>query len=93
LPSSKAGFNPNPHVFGASGWPDLNLCQFARDGIRLTAPVTDSDGFPAQQRGVTAYPGLYFVGLPWLHTQKSGLLLGVGEDAASVAERITRVSD
>ena len=54
----------------------------------LKLPVTDSDGFPVQQRGVTRYPGLYFIGLPWLHTRKSGLLLGVGEDAAFVAEHI-----
>ncbi len=54
--------------------------------VRL--PVTDADGFPVQQRGVTAHRGLYFVGLPWLHTQQSGLLLGVGDDAAFVAERI-----
>ncbi|MBP1704250.1 MAG: dependent oxidoreductase [Chloroflexi bacterium] len=29
-------------------------------------PVFDGDGYPVQQRGVTDYPGLYFVGLPWL---------------------------
>lgn len=52
-------------------------------------PVTDRDGYPLQQRGVTAYPGLYFVGLPWLHKYKSGLLVGVGEDAEYVAEQIT----
>ncbi len=52
-------------------------------------PVTDSDGYPIQQRGVTDYPGLYFVGLPWLHKYKSGLLVGVGEDAEYVAEQIT----
>jgi putative flavoprotein involved in K+ transport len=39
-------------------------------------------------RSVTAYPGLYFVGLPWLHTQKSGLLMGVGADAEYVADHI-----
>jgi putative flavoprotein involved in K+ transport len=54
--------------------------------VRL--PVIDSDGFPIQQRGVTAFPGLYFLGMPWLHTQKSGLLLGVGEDAERVASAI-----
>ena len=43
---------------------------------------------PAQQRGVTAYPGLYFVGLPWLHTQQSGLLMGVSDDAALIASQI-----
>jgi putative flavoprotein involved in K+ transport len=51
-------------------------------------PVCDEDGYPVQERGVTRYPGLYFVGLPWLHTRKSGLLLGVGEDAEYVAGRI-----
>jgi hypothetical protein len=51
-------------------------------------PVFGDDGYPIQERGVTPQPGLYFVGLPWLHTQKSGLLLGVAEDAAHVAGRI-----
>lgn len=53
-------------------------------------PVFDDDGFPIQQRGVTAFPGLYFLGLPWLHTLKSGLLLGVGEDAVYIASHIDR---
>ena len=177
LPSPKAKFAANPHVSGAGGGHDLNLHQFARDGITLLGhlrgatderiglaldlhdslakvdqfeaelladrrgyrpqrdrcacrtaaratlwldqqqiaevdieaagissviwtagyrfdfglvklPVTDGDGFPVQQRGVTAYPGLYFVGMPWLYTQKSGLLAGVGDDAAFIAAHI-----
>src|SRR5215813_2066570 len=55
--------------------------------VRL--PVLDADGFPIQQRGVTAYPGLFFVGLPWLHNAKSGLIYGVGDDAAYVARMIS----
>lgn len=51
-------------------------------------PVVDEDGYPIQRRGVTDYPGLYFVGLPWLHTFASGLIVGVGEDAAYVASHI-----
>jgi putative flavoprotein involved in K+ transport len=51
-------------------------------------PVVDSFGYPLQQRGVSAYAGLYFVGLPWLTTQKSGVLLGVGDDAAHIAAHI-----
>jgi putative flavoprotein involved in K+ transport len=51
-------------------------------------PIFDTDGYPIQTRGVTEYPGLYFVGLPWLHNAKSGLIYGVGEDAAYVAEAI-----
>jgi hypothetical protein len=35
-----------------------------------------------KDRGVvTQVTGLYFAGLPWLDTQKIGLLLGVGESA------------
>jgi putative flavoprotein involved in K+ transport len=51
-------------------------------------PIFDEFGYPVQQRGVTPQPGLYFLGLPWLHTVKSGLLSGVGDDAAHVAEHI-----
>jgi putative flavoprotein involved in K+ transport len=52
-------------------------------------PIFDDDGYPVQRRGVTEYPGVYFVGLPWLYKQKSGLLLGVGEDAEYIASVIT----
>ena len=55
----------------------------------IKLPVTDEDGYPIQQRGVTAYPGLYFVGLSWLHKRKSPLLMGVGEDADYIASHIT----
>lgn len=51
-------------------------------------PVSDEDGYPIQKRGVSDHPGLYFVGLPWLYKQKSGLLLGVGEDAGYIANHI-----
>ncbi len=51
-------------------------------------PIFDEDGYPVQKRGVTGYAGLYFIGLPFLHTIKSGLLSGVGDDAAHVASSI-----
>ena len=51
-------------------------------------PLLDRDGYPIQKRGVTAYEGLYFLGMPWLHKRKSGILFGVGDDAAYLAERI-----
>jgi putative flavoprotein involved in K+ transport len=54
--------------------------------VRL--PVFDASGYPLQQRGVTIYPGLYFVGLPWLHKAKSGLLFGVSDDATHIAFQI-----
>jgi putative flavoprotein involved in K+ transport len=52
--------------------------------------VLDSDGFPIQKRGVADQPGLYFAGLPWLPEQKTGLLIGVGEQAAHVAAHIAQ---
>jgi len=51
----------------------------------IDLPVFDAYGYPQQQRGVADFPGLYFLGLPWLHVQSSSLLYGVGEDAAYLA--------
>ena len=48
------------------------------------------DGYPVQQRGVTAFKGLNFLDLPWLHTATSGLLYDVGEDAGHFADHIVR---
>jgi putative flavoprotein involved in K+ transport len=55
----------------------------------VKVPVTDGDGYPIQHRGVTQYPGLYFIGMSWLHKHKSPLLLGVGEDADYLATYMT----
>ena len=51
-------------------------------------PVLDEVGFPIQKRGVTQSPGLYFLGMNLLYKRKSGILLGVGEDAAHIAADI-----
>lgn len=65
-------------------WGTGYSCDFG--WVRL--PVFDNLGQPIQERGVTAAPGLYFLGLNWMHKMKSALLLGVGEDAAYLAEHI-----
>jgi putative flavoprotein involved in K+ transport len=54
----------------------------------IELPVFDAAGAPIHVRGVTALPGLYFLGLPWLHKRKSTFLAGVGEDAAFIADAI-----
>jgi len=61
---------------------------YSFDFSLVKLPVFDADGFPTGRRGVTQYRGLYFLGLPWLHKFKSGLLLGVGEDARYLASHI-----
>jgi putative flavoprotein involved in K+ transport len=58
------------------------------DFSMVKMPIFDEDGYPDTQRGVTAYPGLYFTGLPFIDKFKSGFLLGVGEHAAYIAEQI-----
>ncbi len=63
-------------------------CGYSFDFSMVKLPVTDEFGYPKQERGVTDYPGLYFIGLPWLHKQKSGLFAGIGEDAQYLAEQI-----
>src|SRR5262249_7596640 len=44
---------------------------YAFDFSLVRLPILDGDGFPIQTGGITAYPGLYFVGLPWLPPAKS----------------------
>jgi putative flavoprotein involved in K+ transport len=58
------------------------------DFSMVKVPTFDEDGYPLQKRGATEFPGLYFIGLQFLHNAKSGLLAGVGDDAAHVASAI-----
>ena len=61
---------------------------FQPDFTWLDAPVFNGRGQPGHVRGVTALAGLYFLGLPWLHTWGSGRFSGVARDARHLAERI-----
>lgn len=64
-----------------------NGYRFDHSLVRL--PLFDEWGYPLQKRGVTDSPGLYFVGMWWLHSLKSAMFLGVGEDAAHIASHLT----
>ncbi len=61
---------------------------FQPDFRWLDAPVFNGRGQPGHTRGVSAVPGLYFIGLPWLHTWGSGRFSGVARDALFLAEQI-----
>jgi putative flavoprotein involved in K+ transport len=61
---------------------------FGLDHSFVRVPVFDEGGAVVHRRGVTAAPGLYFLGLPWQHTRGSALLGWVGRDAAFLAGRI-----
>ncbi len=60
---------------------------FRLDHSWIDAPVFE-DGQLAHTRGVTASPGLYFLGLLWQHTRGSALLGWVKDDAKYLAEQI-----
>ena len=52
--------------------------------IELDLGLTEQ-GYPTQEQGVSVHPGLYFMGLQLMHTRKSGLIFGVGEDAEHIS--------
>jgi putative flavoprotein involved in K+ transport len=55
----------------------------------IDLPVFGDDGEPLHQSGVVeSHPGLYFVGLPFLHAMSSSMIHGVGRDAARIVEAI-----
>ncbi|MBO4206106.1 flavin-containing monooxygenase [Micromonospora echinofusca] len=62
---------------------------FTRDHGWIKLPIFDETGEPRHHRGVVAgEPGLYFLGLPFLHTMASSLIMGVTVDAEYTAKVI-----
>ena len=61
---------------------------FRLDFDWLKVDTFDKRGAPKHLRGVTAVPGLYFLGLPWLSRRASSFIFGVELDAAHLAEHI-----
>ncbi|WP_169981468.1 NAD(P)/FAD-dependent oxidoreductase [Microbispora sp. H10836] len=59
----------------------------------LHVPVLDEQGAPVHREGVTAWPGLYFLGLPWQRARGSSVLGWVGRDAHALAERLTATAN
>jgi putative flavoprotein involved in K+ transport len=73
----------------ASGIGSIVWCiGFRPDFSWIDLPIFNGRGYPGHTRGVTAQQGLYFLGLPWLHTWGSGRFSGVARDAAYLADCI-----
>jgi putative flavoprotein involved in K+ transport len=62
---------------------------FHSDWSWVKVPAFDGSGYPTHRRGVTTVPGLYVLGLPWLHTWGSGRFAGIDRDARHVSEQVT----
>jgi putative flavoprotein involved in K+ transport len=63
---------------------------FRSDYAWVRLPAFDTQGKPIHQGGITSVDGFYFLGLSWQRTRGSALLGWVGQDAAFLAEEITR---
>ncbi len=61
---------------------------FRYDCSLVRLPVQDEYGYPITRGGVSSYPGLYFLGIPFLSKLKSGFIFGVSEDAAHITQHI-----
>ncbi|MDH3444377.1 MAG: NAD(P)-binding domain-containing protein, partial [Deltaproteobacteria bacterium] len=86
VPSPVLRLNLKNAGIGATIWASGFRCNF--DWVKL--PIFDEDGEPVHRRGVTQFPGIYFLGLRWLYKRKSAFLLRASgaEDAAYLAEQI-----
>jgi putative flavoprotein involved in K+ transport len=62
---------------------------YAVDYGWLPAGALDEKGRPKHMRGVSAEPGIYFLGLPWLSRRGSSFIWGVWHDAKYIADQIS----
>ncbi len=63
---------------------------FTRDYGWIKLPIFGETGDPIHDRGVVVgEPGLYFLGLPYLYSMASSLIMGVTKDAKYAAKMIT----
>jgi len=79
---------------------ELNLAQaaissivwatgFELDYSWLKVDAFDATGKPKHERGVSAEPGVYFLGLPWQSRRGSSFIWGVWHDAKYLADQIS----
>lgn len=61
---------------------------FTVDYSWLRVGALDEAGKPKHQRGISAEPGVYFLGLPWLTRRSSSFIWGVWHDAKHLADHI-----
>ena len=63
---------------------------FSSDYSWLPSGALDDNNRPKHQRGVSAEPGIYFLGLPWQTRRGSSFIWGVWFDARYVADHIAK---
>ena len=61
---------------------------FDHDHSYIKLPVFDEKGKLIHKDGIPEFPGLYFLGYPWLRTRKSPILFGIIEDVKFVVDKL-----
>jgi putative flavoprotein involved in K+ transport len=56
----------------------------------LRTAAVDGHGQPVHRRGISAEPGVYFLGLPWQTRRGSSFIWGVWYDAKYIADHIAK---
>ncbi|RVB12696.1 FAD-dependent oxidoreductase, partial [Mesorhizobium sp. M7A.F.Ca.CA.004.05.1.1] len=89
-----AAYLPDPTIrsldVAVSGITTVVWCTgFRGDFSWVNLPgVLDSQGRPVHEDGVAAQPGIYFAGLDFASTRKSGIILAIAEEAHRLVEHI-----
>jgi putative flavoprotein involved in K+ transport len=63
---------------------------FDGDFSYIKLPVFDGSGKLIHTDGIPSFPGLYFIGYPWLRSRKSSILFGIIDDAHFIVERMRK---
>ena len=61
---------------------------FDHDHSYIKLPVFDDKGRLIHKDGIPMFPGIYFLGYPWLRTRKSPILFGIIEDVKFVVDHL-----
>ncbi|THK34709.1 FAD-dependent oxidoreductase [Ensifer sp. MPMI2T] len=87
---------PNPPIrsidLAARGITTVIWCTgFKGDFEWVRVPdVLDAQGQPSYENGLSSVPGVYFAGLPFAISRRSGTILAIAEEAALLADDILR---
>ena len=65
---------------------------FDHDHSYIKLPVFDEKGKLIHKDGIPEFPGIYFLGYPWLRTRKSPILFGIIEDVKFVVDKLYNYS-
>ena len=63
---------------------------FTGDYSYLKLPVLNEKGMPIHKNGISPYPGVYFLGIYWLRSRKSGIIHGITEDSEFIISQIRK---